>query len=198
MSRIFPSLAVASLGLFLASVVMGLSVGDLYAVPPSEDTIRWRGVHMLTGASAALAVVFVHSIAVTYFIGTSRWCKEVTETYQLDAQLLRKSTRLKRNTFPWSLLGMLGVVGVAALGAASDPGTGRAETAWWATIHLWTAFLGMAFIAWTYYRAWLNIVANQVVIQLIVDAVAAIRRERGLDTEPQPPLAPKSDTSELL
>lgn len=139
---------------------------------------------MLTGASAALAVVFVHSIAVTYFIGTSRWCKEVTETYQLDAQLLRQSTQLKRNTFPWCLLGMLGVVGVAALGAASDPGTGRAETAWWATIHLWTAFLGMAFIAWTYYRAWLNIVANQVVIQLIVDAVAAIRRERGLDTEP--------------
>ena len=40
---------------------------------------------MLTGTSAALAVVFVHSIAVTYFIGTSRWCKEVTETYQLDA-----------------------------------------------------------------------------------------------------------------
>jgi uncharacterized membrane protein HdeD (DUF308 family) len=189
-------LAVVSLGLFLASVVMGLSIGDLYAVPPSEDTIRWRGVHMLTGASAALAVVFVHSIAVTYFIGTSRWCKEVTETYQLDPQLLRQSTQLKRRTFPWCLLGMVGVVAVAALGAASDPGTGRAETAWWATIHLWAAFLGMAFIAWTYYRAWLNIVANQQVIQHLVDAVAVIRRERGLDVEPEQPAAPNSDASE--
>lgn len=162
---------------------MGLSIGDLYELPPAESTIRWRGVHMLTGASAALAVVFVHSIAVTYFIGTSRWCKEVTETYKLDPKMLRSSTQLKRKTFPWCLMGMLGVVGVAALGAASDPGTGRPDTAWWASIHLGAAFLGFAFIAWTYYRAWLNIVSNQSVIQQIVDAVAVIRRERGLETE---------------
>ena len=54
--------------------------------------------------------------------------------------------------------------------------------AWWATVHFWAAFLGLAFIAWTYYRAWLNIVANQHVIEQMVDAVAVIRRERGLDT----------------
>lgn len=183
MSRIFPSLAIVSLGLFFVAVVMGLSLGDLYVIPPDEATFRLKGVHMLTGASAALAVVFVHSIAVTYFIGTSRWCKEVTETYNLDPSLLRTSTQLKRKTFPWCLMGMLGVVGVAALGAASDPGTGRPDTAWWATVHLWASFLGLAFIAWTYYRAWLNIVANQAIIQKIVDAVAAIRRERGLDVE---------------
>ena len=111
MSRIFPSLASLSLGLFLAAVVIGLSLGDLYQRPLSETTIRWKGIHMLTGTSAALAVVFVHSIAVTYFIGTSRWCKEVTETYQLEAQALQMSTRLKRTTFPWCLLGMVAVVG---------------------------------------------------------------------------------------
>jgi hypothetical protein len=138
---------------------------------------------MLTGTSAALAVVLVHSIGITYFVGTSRWCKEVTETYQLDPQMLRESTRLKRRTFPWSLLGMLGVVGVAALGAASDPGTGRADTAWWADIHYAAALGGIAVIAWTYYRAWLEIVANQAVIEQIVEAVAVIRRERGLETE---------------
>ena len=141
---------------------------------------------MLTGTSAALAVVFVHSIAVTYFVGTSRWCKEVTETYQLDPQMLRQSTQLKRKTFPWCVMGMLAIVGVAALGAASDPGTGGANTADWANIHLGGAFLGLAFIAWTYFQAWLNIVANQSVIQKIVDAVAEIRQQRGLDTERQP------------
>lgn len=186
MSRIFPSLASISLGLFLATVVIGLMVGDLYEVPPNESTLQWKGIHMLTGTAAALAVVFVHSIGVTYFIGTSRWCKEVSETYQLDPSLLRASTALKRKTFPWALLGMLGVVGIAALGAASDPGTGRADTAAYAQIHLAAALLGLAFIGWTYYRAWLNIVGNQAVIQKIVDAVAEIRRERGLDTEPEP------------
>jgi len=181
-----------SLGLFLVTIIMGLTIGDLYEKPPLESTIQWRGIHMLTGTSAALAVVLVHSIAVTYFIGTSRWCKEVTETYKLDPQPLEQSARLKRGTFPWCVLGMLCVVGVAALGAASDPGTGGKETAEWATIHLGGAFFGLAFITWTYYRAWLNIVANQGVIQQIVDAVAVIRRERGLDTELEPTAALES------
>jgi len=180
----------------LAAVVIGLSIGDLYVKPPSDATIRWRGIHMLTGTSAALAIVFVHSVAVTYFIGTSRWCKEVTETYQLDPSMLSQSTQLKRRTFPWCIMGMTCVVAVAALGAASDPGTGGTNTADWATIHLAAAFAGLAFIAWTYYRAWLNIVANQGVIQQIVDAVATIRQERGLDTESSDPSSTGSATSQ--
>ncbi|NOZ39408.1 MAG: hypothetical protein GXP24_04180 [Planctomycetes bacterium] len=185
MSRIFPSLAAISLGLFLVTIIMGLTIGDLYEIPPSEATFRWRSIHMLTGTSAAIAVLFVHSVAITYFVGTSRWCKEVTETYRLDPKPLQRSAWLKRKTFLKCVMGMLSVVGVAALGAASDPGTGGKATAEWASIHLGGAFLGLAFIAWTYYRAWLNIVANQSVIQEIVEAVAVIRRERGLDTEPQ-------------
>jgi len=180
MTRIFPTLAFFSLGLFLAALVLGLVIGDLYD-NPSEATLRWRGVHMLTGTASALAVVFVHSIAVTYFIGTSRWCREVTETYRLDREPMVRSTLLKRKTFPWSVMGMLAVVGVGALGAASDPGTGRANTAEMTDYHLAAAFAGLAFIAWTYYRAWLNIAANQAVIQDIVDQVTQIRADRGLD-----------------
>jgi len=182
MTRIFPTLAFLSLGLYLAAVLLGLTIGDLYD-NPSEATLQWRGVHMLTGTAAALAIVFVHSIAVTYFIGTSRWCREVTETYRLEPSALIRSTQLKRKTFPWSVLGMLTVVVVGALGAASDPGTGRANTAEMADVHLVAAFVGLAVVAWTYFRAWLNIFANQAVIQQILDAVATIRRERGLDTD---------------
>jgi hypothetical protein len=188
MTRIFPTLASLSLGLFLASVVIGLTIGDLYD-SPTEATLRTRGVHMLTGTAAALAVVFVHSIVVTYFIGTSRWCKEVTETYRLDPAPLRHSTRLKRKTFPWCVMGMLAVVGIGALGAASDPGTGRPNTADMASVHLAAALGGLAFIGWTYFQAWQSIAENQVVIQQIVGMVARIRRERGLDCEPinEPP-----------
>ncbi len=181
MTRIFPTLASLSLGLFLASIVIGLMIGDLYN-NPTEATFRLRGVHMLTGTAAALAVVFVHSIVVTYFIGTSRWCKEVTETYRLDPGPLRRSTLLKRRTFPWCVMGMLTVVAVGALGAASDPGTGRPNTADMASFHLMAALGGLAFIAWTYFLVWQNIAENQLVIQEIVGMVAGIRRERGLDT----------------
>lgn len=180
MTRIFPTLASLSIGLYLASIVMGLTIGDLYD-NPTQATLSWRGVHMLTGTSAALAVVFVHSIVVTYFIGTSRWCKEVTETYRLDLEPLRRSTRLKRNTFPWCVMGMLAVVAVGALGAASDPGTGRPNTADMANVHLLAALAGLAFIGWTYFQAWQNIADNQLVIQEIVEQVQRIRRERGLD-----------------
>ena len=144
MPRIFTTLALLSLGLFLASIVLGLWIGDLYDMSDAEAlerTLQARGVHMLTGTATALAVVFLHSVVVTYFIGTSRWCKEVTETYRLDPSALVKSTLLKRKTFPWSVLGMLTVVGVGALGAASDPGTGRANTQAMADYHFIASLL---------------------------------------------------------
>src|SRR5690606_39687940 len=97
---------------------------------------------------------------------------------------LRRSNQLKRKTFPWCVAGMLVVVAVGALGAASDPGTGRPNTADMADIHLYSALAGLAFIGWTYFQVWQNIAENQLVIQQIVGMVGRIRRERGLDVEP--------------
>jgi hypothetical protein len=181
MTRIFPVLASLSIMLMAVALVLGFAIGDLYADPPAAETFVWRGRHMLTGVAAALAVVLVESIAVTYFIGTSRWVKEVTETYRLPTTELAQSARLKRRTFPWCVLGMLTVVAVGALGAASDPGTGRPDTAEMAGVHQLAALAGLCLIAWTYYRAWLNIAANQDVIARIVSQVQQIRAERGLD-----------------
>ena len=78
-------------------------------------------LHMLLGQAAALVAVLVNSITITYFIGTSRWCKEVCETYRLPAELAERSTRLKRSTFPWALAGILAVIVIVGLGAAADP-----------------------------------------------------------------------------
>ena len=108
----------------------------------------------------------------------------MTETYQLPTSDLIESNTLKRRTFPLALVGMLTVVGVSALGAASDPGTGRAGTADMATWHLAAAFGGFCLVAWTYYLAWLNIAGQQAVIQRIVAQVQRIRAEMGLDDEP--------------
>ncbi|QDT00560.1 hypothetical protein [Adhaeretor mobilis] len=182
MARIFTTLSTLSLGLVAAALVLGLGIGDLYTSPPESSDLRLRSIHLLTGVAAALAVVLVESIVVTYFIGTSRWCKEVTETYALDTQSLRKSIQLKRKTFPLCLVGMFTVVGVAALGARSDPGNAMENTADWANVHLVAALAGICLIGWTYYRAWLNISANQTVIESLVDQVQKIRKERGLET----------------
>jgi hypothetical protein len=177
-------LASLSLMLMAAALLLGFTIGDLYVMPPDPAAIAWRGRHMLTGVAAALAVVLVESLAVTYFIGTSRWCKEVTETYQLPPNDLAESNRLKRRTFPWCVVGMLTVVAVGALGAASDPGTGRPNTASVAPVHQLAALSGLCLVAWTYFQAWLNITANQDVIARIVAQVQRIRSERGLDEAP--------------
>jgi len=182
MTRILFTLASFSIVLLIVALVLGLSMGDLYAQPQAtQDTLHWATVHRLTGIAAALAVVFVECVVVTYFIGTSRWCKEVAETYRLDREFVQASNRLKRRTFPWALAGMLTVVAMIALGGAADPATGRPNTQAWADWHRIAAFAGIALIAWTYVVGWNNILANHAIIQQLVDEVARIRRLRGLD-----------------
>jgi len=164
---------------------MGLSIGDLSARPaPSLETLHWATRHRLTGLAAALGVVFVESIVVTYFIGTSRWCKEVVDTYQLSGAAIAESNRLKRKTFPWALAGMFAVIIVGAFGAAADT-TGNLEgnSHGWSDWHLVAAFLGILFVVWTYVIAWINIFAIYNVIEQTTAQVASIRREKGLDSD---------------
>jgi hypothetical protein len=177
MTRILLTLASVSLLLLLASAAFGWWLGDVYVQPRPAETqvlMRW---HFLTGLAAALAVVLVESVVVTYFIGTSRWCKEVVETYRLDPVAVRDSNRLKRRTFPWALAGMLAAVAIIALGGASDPATGP-NTRQWVDWHLGVAICGIALITWTYVAAWNNVVANQAIINKLVGDVAGVRRER--------------------
>lgn len=182
MSRILTTLASFSVVLLAAALVIGLAIGDLYH-EPSLETRHWATVHRLTGLAAALAVVLVECVIVTYFIGTSRWCREVAETYGLDRAGVEDSNQLKRRAFAVSLLGMMVVLGIIVLGAAADPATGRPGTAAWANYHLAGALIGIAIIIGTYFFAWQYIVAHHAIIRQMVDAVGQIRRERGLDTE---------------
>jgi hypothetical protein len=177
MTRILLTLAALSLILLMAAALFGFSLGDLYQQPrPPETQVLYRW-HFLGGLMAALVVVLVESVVVTYFIGTSRWCKEVVDTYRLDPAAVLQSNRLKRRTFPWALAGMFAAVGIIALGGASDPATGPA-TRGWANWHLAAAIGGFALIAWTYWVAWNNVVANQSIINKLVTDVAEIRRQR--------------------
>ena len=141
---------------------------------------RVAAVHILLGILAALVTVLVNSISVTYFIGTSRWCKEVADVYRLDPELPRGSARLKRRSFPWALMGVLVAVGIVTLGAAADPGTLRQGTGAWVLPHALAAIVGTALIAGSLYVQYGRIVAHYQIIQAILAQVQRIRRERGL------------------
>jgi hypothetical protein len=180
-TRIFVSLAWFALVLMGGTLVLGLSIGDFHT---NHDELmrRWATVHRLAGVAAALVVVLVNSIVVTYFIGTSRWCKEVSATYKLDDSFVRRSNQLKRKTFPWAVVGMLAVVGVVALGGAADPATLLPHTEDWVTPHLVGAICGLAVVAWVFFVEGNNIHANHAVINDVLAEVRRIRQERGLDS----------------
>ena len=180
MTRILFTLSLLSLALLAATLAIGLSVGDLYD-EPSVRTLQLATIHRLTGTAAALGVVFVESVIATYFIGTSRWCKEVAETYRFDMAPVRESNRLKRKAFAVALVGMLTVVGIIALGAAADPATGRANTGVWTNYHLAAALAGAAVIAWTYYAGWQYVRLNHAIIERLLVEVAQTRHKLGLE-----------------
>ncbi len=183
MTRIFSVFALFAVMFLAATAALGLSL-DLHHHLDDNGVRGWATIHRLSGVAAAVSVMFAHCIVITYFVGTSRWCKEVSETYRLDSQFVRRSNFLKRRTFPWAVLGMLSVVGVAALGAAADPGAiGVKFSENWVTPHLLGAIAGIGFITFTFVREWHNIAANHVVISEIVAAVKNIRDELGLDAK---------------
>ncbi|MCA9215606.1 MAG: hypothetical protein KDB27_21220 [Planctomycetales bacterium] len=211
MSRIFFSLAIFAILLLITTVVLGLNIGDyngevirlraeLASVEqPTNDEelaaakervdaaigpMRQRSsVHRMVAILTAIVTLLVNSIAITYFVGTSRWCKEVVTAYAMDAAYPRKSNSIKRASFVWSLLGMLTTVGMIALGAASDPGTSLENTAEWVPFHLWAAFLGISLIAAAFVIQLLKIQDHSALVEEIMQKVREIRLEKGLEVE---------------
>src|SRR5439155_14116796 len=141
-------------------------------------------VHMLLGAAAALVTVLVNSITVTYFIGTSRWCREVCETYGLSEELAERSMRLKRSTFPWALAGILSVMFIVGLGAAADPsGANWPRSAQFVMPHYLAAMIGIVIVLIAFFVQISRIAENYAVIDQILAEVSRIRTERGLPLE---------------
>ncbi|MBX3415174.1 MAG: hypothetical protein KF708_20990 [Pirellulales bacterium] len=186
MNRIFLYLALFALTFLLATMMLGLSLGDVYN-PADRVTQRWATIHRLSGISVGLLLMLVNSVVITYFIGTSRWCREVVDTYQLDQQLTRRANAIKRRTFPVAVISMLVAVGMVALGGAADPGASlQLEPLFgltWANLHLIGALLGTAMIAFGFTVEWSNIQEQRGLIQEILDEVRRIRLARGLDVD---------------
>ena len=139
--------------------------------------------HIWLGVASSLVAVLVNCISVTYFIGTSRWCREVVEAYGLDWELAERSRRLKRRSFPFAVLGMLTIVGIVALGGAADPGGSAGNAARWVMPHVVAALLGVVVVAVAFYLQAKAVGANFQIIEIIL---AETQRIRSLPTaEPQ-------------
>lgn len=136
-------------------------------------------IHMLLGAGGTLVAILVNCITITYFIGTSRWCKEVSDTYRLPAELAERSTRLKRSTFPWAVLSVVALIAVVALGAAADPsGANFIRSADFVLLHYAVAIITLLIVAASFWVQISRIAANYAVIEEILSAVKQIRERQ--------------------
>jgi hypothetical protein len=143
-----------------------------------------KNLHMLLGVAAALLAVLVNSATITYFIGTSRWCKEVCQTYSIRGELADRSTHLKRSTFPWALAGILAVIVIVGLGAAADPGgANRENSVRWVKPHYVAAAIGLVIVLSAFWVQMSRIAENYGVIEEILREVRRIRAEKNLPTE---------------
>ena len=161
------------------------AAGDIQARIDVAETRLKRArqagsLHIILGIISVLMVVLVCSIAVTYFIGTGRWCREVTEAYRMEPAILAESQSLKRGSFPWAVGGILTALGISALGAASDPATGIEGTAQWVTPHLFAALAGICLIGYCLYSLWASIVQNHHLVRRIMNEVRTRRAKAGL------------------
>ncbi len=184
MEKMFAWVATFAVALMVATAGLGLWIGDLHG-QTDPAILRWGTVHRLSGVLAALVVVLVNSMSVTYFIGTGRWCREVVETYGLPASFIARSKQIKRASFPFALIGMLSVVAIVALGGAADPAAGRQGSADWVTPHL-LGGIGLAGVIAVCFQAQrLRIRQQQGLIADLLAAVYEVRRSRGLEVEPR-------------
>ncbi|MEZ6113193.1 MAG: hypothetical protein R3C99_19600 [Pirellulaceae bacterium] len=149
--------------------------------PAFKWASSWKNFHFMFGVFAGLVTLLVNAVAVTYFIGTSRWCREVVDAYGIDDSPADESVRLKRRTFPWAVTGMLTMVAIAALGAASDPTGSVPNSQNWVMVHRIVAIVGTAIIGWAFWNQAHNVKTNHGLIELILADVRRVRRDRGME-----------------
>jgi hypothetical protein len=141
-------------------------------------------LHMLLGSAAALVTLLVCSITITYFIGTTRWCKEVCDAYEIGPELAEQSTRLKRGAFPWALAGILSVILIVGLGAAADPsGANWSRSSQFVNPHYAAAMVGLVIVIVSFWMQSTRIAENHEVIQRVLAEVEKIRIARNLPVE---------------
>lgn len=182
MKRIFLTLVVVSGALLLAALALGFAIGDPHSVSPA--TQKSMSYHLLVSVAALIFAVLVHSVLLTYFMGTGRWMEEVGLAYNLDARWSDDNRKLKYRTVPWMVLCLVLLLLNIPFGALSVdsmnwtlPGLGAISPS---RVHLVVAVLTIVV------NLAVNVIEYRAIRQngeLIVEVIGEVRRirlERGL------------------
>ncbi|MCA9088443.1 MAG: hypothetical protein KDA90_07375 [Planctomycetaceae bacterium] len=178
MTRIFLTLAGTSNLLLVITFALGWRIEDAAAV---TDAGRSQvDLHFLTALAAAVIVMMVHAVALTYFMGTGRWIEETGEAYRLGDSARAENIRLKYRVIPGLVGCMFMVIITGAFGAIADPAS-AVQIPGGATIHFTLASATLAMNLFVSYYEWLQIGRNGQVVDAVIAEVRRIRKSKGLD-----------------
>jgi hypothetical protein len=176
-SRIFFTLSVIANASLIGAFSLGWAIDDPASFDPgARNLVTW---HLLTALAAALLVLLVHAVSLTYFMGTGRWIEETCEAYKPSEAARSQNIRLKYRVIPGMVLCITLVVLTGAFGAMADPAANMRLTHG-ATIHLASAVttvLANLLVSWVEYD---SIARNGALVEQVVADVNRIRAERGL------------------
>ncbi|MGY8768966.1 MAG: hypothetical protein ACKVH8_11150 [Pirellulales bacterium] len=148
--------------------------------------IRGRaGIHMILGTLAAICTVLASCVCLTYFVGTSRWCKEVTEAYHFDPAPAERSAIMKRLAFQLAVATMTTMMLLVAIGSlvASTSDYFRDWSPVMVTPHMVFGFAALAFVAFAFIKQMQLVTENYQIIRQISEQVQKVRQ----DQEPSSP-----------
>lgn len=141
--------------------------------------------HMLLGILAALMTLLACSVSITYFVGTSRWFKEVVDTYKLEQHYVDISQQTKRRAFRWSVLGSVAILVVVGLGAAAEPTWANARHSQeYVLLHYVAALAAIGLLLVSFVAQYVSLASNATLIESVMNDVRRIRQARGLAVEP--------------
>ncbi len=173
MQRILTGLTVLNLLLLAAAFWLGLHAEPREAVAATVEASRIQALnaafhrHFLVGLLAGIATLLVHSIVMTYFIGTGRWVKEAVARWRLDPALERATRKLKARCFPFAFFSMVLIIVTTILGAACDNGS---VPSW---VHLSAALVAVGFNLVSYFFEYAAVERNVALLQQVVRAASA-------------------------
>jgi hypothetical protein len=186
--RIFLTLALLDTVVLGIAFWLGLEVGDPAA--PTPEAVRAFSTHFLTGVGAIVFATLVHSLVLTYFMGTGRWLDETCAAYKLDAEFPEQNRRLKWRVLPFLGTCVLLLVITGGFGAAADPGASTnykgsfGLTA--AGVHQLVAAVTLAVNTLVHIAEFLALHANAQLVHRVLAQVREIRIARGLPVDDLP------------
>ena len=135
--------------------------------------------HWHAGLWNTLFTTLIHSIVITYFVGTGRWIREVSRVYKFSGAFHDRSWKAKMQAIPFAMGSIFIIIVAAGFGASADPGSTVQLKEWMGLtavpLHFVTVLFALSVNLLTYFFEYQALLENSAIIDSVMQEVAKVR-----------------------